>query len=305
MSVDGLCRNCGGSTWRVRYRFADAGKTINECRQCGLMVLNPLPGEAELKSVYNENYFANEHLIQTDVSGIYGYFDYISERINKQRGYQKICRKLKQYSASEGQQPRSLLDFGCGLGFFLDAAFDYGFDVHGIEFNRWALEYIHKRYAYPVASFDERHRLPRQYNVVVLFDVIEHLLDPFAFIAQLPSMVADDGVVAISTMDSRSLVSRIMGKRLEDFRRVSEHVYFFSRVHLVEMLKRQGFEILSTSSLGHSFQVDQLASRIAVSLPSVGRPLKALLRLFPFANSRSVYVNPRTKFIVYARKRAG
>jgi cyclopropane fatty-acyl-phospholipid synthase-like methyltransferase len=296
------CRNCGGTNWRVKYRFSSVAKTIKQCGVCRLMVLDPLPTEADLKSVYNETYFANDQLVRYDVSKIYGYVDYISERINKQRGYQRICTKLKQYVRTTSPKP-TLLDFGCGLGFFLDAAFDYGFALQGIEFNRWALDYVRSRYAYPVAGFEMLTQLKQRFDVVVLFDVIEHLLDPFEFVAQLREAVADDGVIAVSTMDSLSLVSRMMGPRLEDFRRIREHVYFFSRSNLTDLLRRHGFEILEVSSLGHSFQVEQLVARITSALPSVGAPLSLLLKLFPFARGHSVYLNPRTKFIVYARKR--
>lgn len=265
------------------------------------MVLDPMPTEAELHAVYNEGYFENEDLTQADPSGVYGYVDYISERINKQAGYRHICERLQQY-ARPARKPARLLDYGCGLGFFLDAAYDHGFEVEGVEFNEYAREYIRKRYRYPVfgpGEIDARER----YDVITMFDVIEHLHEPFDTIRQLRGMLNDNGVLLLLTMDCTSVTSRLLGKRLEDFRRIREHLYFFDRANLSSILEKHGFEVLRTESIGHNFEFKLLASRTRAALPALGAPFEWFLKVFPFLERRSIYVNPRTKFIAYARKR--
>jgi 2-polyprenyl-3-methyl-5-hydroxy-6-metoxy-1,4-benzoquinol methylase len=294
------CRNCGATENIARYEFPEHHKVIRECRRCRLMVLDPMPTPAELHSVYNQDYFENENLTQTDPSRVYGYVDYISERINKQKGYRAICDRLQAY-VNPARKPPRLLDYGCGLGFFLDAAYDRGFDVEGVEFNGYAIDYIRKRYRYPVFLPEE---LPpgMRYDAITMFDVIEHLHEPFDAIRQMRDLLVPGGVLLLLTMDSTSLTSRLLGKRLEDFRRIREHLYFFDRGNLSSILEKQGFEVLATESIGHSFEFRLLASRLRATLPAIGAPLEWLLRLFPFLSRRSIYVNPRTKFIAYARK---
>jgi 2-polyprenyl-3-methyl-5-hydroxy-6-metoxy-1,4-benzoquinol methylase len=297
------CRHCGARRSRVRYTFADHDKVIRECRSCHLMVLDPMPSEDELSAVYNEGYFDNEQLTQADPSRMYGYVDYISERINKQRGYRAICERVRELLLCEFARPR-LLDYGCGLGFFLDAAYEYGFDVEGVEFNRYALNYIRKRYRYP-AHGPEEPTGQLSWDVITMFDVIEHLRDPFAMLDTAHRLLVPDGLLVLSTMDSTSLTSRLMGKRLEDFRRIREHLFFFDRANLASILGKHGFDVLRSESLGHSFELRLLASRLRATVGIIGVPMQLLLRVFPFMNGWSVYVNPRTKFIVYARKRGG
>lgn len=296
------CANCGGHTGTAKYVFAAVGKSIVECRNCRLMALDPMPNEEDLKSVYTQEYFGNQGLLDGDVSKVYGYVDYVSERINKQRAYVQICRRLQRY-ANTGQGRRSLLDLGCGLGFFLDTAFEAGFDVHGVEFNRFAIEYMRQRYAFSAESFDTFLTGERRFDVITMLDVIEHLRDPFGCLDLIHSRLNSGGVVAVSTMDSTSVVSRLMGKRLEDFRRVSEHLYFFSRANLASIMSKHGFDVLDTESKGHSFEVRHLASRIRATLPGAGAPLEWAVRLLPFVGRMNLYFNPRTKFILYARKR--
>jgi 2-polyprenyl-3-methyl-5-hydroxy-6-metoxy-1,4-benzoquinol methylase len=266
------------------------------------MVLDPLPSEADLRQVYNDGYFENEQLTQADASGVFGYVDYIAERINKQKGYQAICETIRRFLTPVHSPPR-LLDYGCGLGFFLDTAFDHGLDVTGIEFNDYAINYIRKRYQYSVSSPGQADRV-RRYDVITLFDVIEHLREPFETLRQLGGQLEEGGLLVVSTMDSTSLVSRLLGKRLEDFRRIREHLFFFDRANLSAILRKHGFEVLKVVSKGHSFELRLLATRIRAVLPLVGVPMCWFIRQFPRIGAWSIYLDPRTKFIVYARKRA-
>ena len=294
------CAHCGSRRSRVRYSFADVDKVIRECAACHLMVLDPFPSEEELHAVYNEGYFENDQLTKSDVSHVYGYVDYISERINKQRNYTPLCRTLRGLVFPASAPPR-LLDYGCGLGFFLDTAFEAGFEPNGVEFNDYALDYIHHRYAYRAVHFRDLDPTER-YDVVTMFDVIEHLRDPIGTIASIRGLLADNGVLVMTTMDSTSFVSRIMGKRLEDFRRISEHLFFFSRSNLASILIKEKFQILKVASHGHSFELRLLALRLRTVLPVVGVPLLGLIKLLPFLGRWSLYLDPRTKFIIYARK---
>jgi len=300
--TDFQCRNCSATRSAVRYKFSGTEKVIRECAACRLMVLDPLPTEEELKAVYNDGYFDNAALTDVDVTRVYGYVDYIAERIHKQRGYSDICGRLEHLVMKIPEGAPRLLDYGCGLGFFLDSAFDRGFDVHGLEFNHYAIEYIRKRYAYPV-SHSSSFAPDRPYDVVTMFDVIEHLQDPFEGLESARDMLVDNGILVVATIDSTSVTSRLMGKRLEDFRRISEHLFFFSRSNLTSILRRYGFDVLETSSLGHSFEIRLLAVRLRSVLPVIGAPMVWLLKLLPFVGGWSIYLNPRTKFIVYARKR--
>jgi SAM-dependent methyltransferase len=296
------CRSCGSTRSVVRYAFTGVDKVIRECAACTLMALDPLPKEDELQAVYNDGYFDNAALTEGDVTRVYGYVDYIAERIHKQQGYAEICGVLKRLVIPGSEGPPRLLDYGCGLGFFLDSAFDGGFEPHGLEFNRYAIDYIRRRYAYPV--FHSREFSPRgTFDVVTLFDVIEHLREPFTVLDEIHRMLSENGVVAISTMDSKSVTSRLLGKRLEDFRRISEHLFFFSRANLSTILRRHGFEVIATSSLGHSFEIRLLAVRLRSTLPLIGVPMTWLVALLPFVGRWTIHLDPRTKFIAYARKR--
>lgn len=267
------------------------------------MVIDPLPSIDDIKSVYDEHYFNNPNIIKQDVEGIYGYNDYTGERINKQYGFKKVCQKIQLYM-KERTKPVKLLDLGCGLGHFLDSAYDFGYLVHGVEFNKYAIDYIRNRYTYKIIPYEDFTKMDEKFDVITLFDVIEHLQDPFETLDRLYNSINNDGLLIISTMDSYSCTSRLLGLRLEDFRRIREHIYFFSRKNLTILLEKLGFEVLEVASQGHTFEMKHLCERIKNSLPLAGNILAFILKIFPGLGNMNIYIDPHTKMIIYARKKA-
>lgn len=298
------CFNCGSHSSKIKYHFKEDQKKIIQCASCGIMVLDPFPTEEALKSVYNDLYFNNDKLVEnsSSTSNIYGYSDYIAERINKQRGYNHILEKTRSLMIASAAPP-PLLDYGCGLGFFIDSAYDYGFDPNGVEFNPYAIDYIRRRYSYKVFKNEEFGASEKKYDVVTLFDVIEHVRDPLQLINDARTKLNDNGLLILTTMDSESIVSKMIGSHLKDFRRTSEHIYFFSRKNLPSLMMRYGFEILEIASHGHSFELNHLVKRVNTSFPAIACVFSPLLKIFPFLGRINIYVNPFTKFILYARKR--
>ena len=296
------CLNCGSMSWKEKYTFKHTNKKILECQNCHLMVVSPFPSRDELNDIYNENYFNNTKLLEPNTSGIYGYVDYVSERINKQYGYKIICEKINKYLIDEMNSPK-ILDFGCGLGHFIDVAFDYGYSTNGVEFNQYAIDYINNRYRYHVESFDDFNWADNKFDVITAFDVIEHLREPLNIINKFNAALNTNGLLIISTTDSKSLVSRIIGQKLEDFRRLGEHIYFFSRKNLSDILIKHGFNILEIKSHGHTFELAHLINRIQAPFPLFGLLLSSVLRPFPLLQKMNIYLNPRTKMVIYAQKK--
>lgn len=272
------------------------------------MWLHPMPTLDDLRRVYGDGYFSNAGLLQRAEAHIYGYVDYIAERINKQYGYRALVADTKAALAGEGkllagEKPR-WMDVGCGFGYLLDVAFDGGFAVSGLEFNRHAVEYVRSKYTYDVREGTIADMPPgARYHVISLLDVIEHLRDPFSDLRRLRSCIHDGGRLLVLTMDSDSLVSRFLGKRLEDFRRIREHLFFFSRRSLSAVLEACGWEVVQIESIGHTFEIEMLLDRLASMAPRLARVLRAMVRP-RWLLKANVYVNPRTKVLVTARPRA-
>jgi len=298
------CPYCASAGAKIRYAFHECA--IVRCNSCELMWLYPMPSPDQLSEVYANEYFSNKGFLQGNNNlEIWGYTDYIAERINKQYQYQKLVRNsknilLEQRGANHVGGNR-WLDVGCGLGYLLDVAFDEGFAVSGVEYNHSAVEYIHSKYVYDVRHGDINDvKFDKLFDVISAIDVIEHLRDPFEVVRKMRQIIKEDGLLILGTMDSDSTVSRIFGKRLEDFRRIREHLFFFSRKTLADVLNRNGFDVIKIEYVGHTFQIRALLDRVNLMIPGIGNFLKMLIRP-AWLLEANFYLNPRTKILIFAK----
>ena len=295
------CPNCRCEQATVHYDFGP--EQIVRCSACGLLYLHPWPSPEETQAVYGDSYFENEAFMTGRQNALFGYADYVAERFNKQVQYAAIARAIRaELRHVDGRLPR-LLEVGCGFGYFLDVAFEERFEVMGLEFNRYAVERLRRKYAFPIiaGALETAELEAAGLDAAVLFDVIEHLRDPFAALDRLHTALTPRGVLVLTTVDADSLVSRLLGKRLEDFRRTREHLIFFGRQTIRQVLEQHGFEVTAIRSIGHTFELAFLIERLML----YNRPLFGALRRAVVGlglGGRQIYFNPGTKMIVFARR---
>src|SRR5205823_1277159 len=93
------------------------------------------------------------------------------------------------------------LDVGSGAGVSIAAAAKFGFDVHGIEPSRHAVALSRSRFDLPVTQglLGVDDELPRDYGMLSLWDVIEHVSDPVALVRTCNQHMATGGVLVLET----------------------------------------------------------------------------------------------------------
>jgi 2-polyprenyl-3-methyl-5-hydroxy-6-metoxy-1,4-benzoquinol methylase len=189
-----------------------------------------------------------------------------------------------------------LLDVGCHVGTFLTLAQQSGFEVAGVEPSRWGAEIANSRIDGKVhCGAIEDAPLPEGgYDVITLWDVIEHLPDPALDIRAIHSALRPGGIFAVSTMDVEAF-----GKRWPWYMQM--HLVYFSRQTLCEMLRREGFQIAEVSTHVRRVRLTYLASRLDAYSPTVGRLASGVLSRIGLAE-RTVGVSFGDIFTVIARK---
>src|SRR5690606_16974741 len=82
----------------------------------------------------------------------------------------------------------------------------------------------------------------KKYDVVCMFDCIEHLAMPQKFIEKISSVMRSGGHLSITTGDIGTMVPKIRGKK---WRLVHPptHVHYFSFDSLKALLEKNGFKI--------------------------------------------------------------
>lgn len=202
------------------------GRTVVECLDCGLRALNPMPTIEELITINEET--------------VHPFFNAALEDEETYRAY--FARKLD--DLQRDQPSGRLLDVGCGAGFFLDAARARGYDVQGVDLSPVPVAYARETLGLEVAlgSLYDYRAPSDSFDVVTIFQTIEHDPDPAALSSELFRILAPGGLLMVTTPAADGFVARVMGSRWFGYRNV-EHVSFFTRRSLRHALEQAGFAI--------------------------------------------------------------
>jgi len=284
----GTVRQGESGDWRAfRCTYSGYGRhhTIVQCQRCGLVYTDPRPDGHDIV----ETYQAVEDPL------------YLEERAGRVLTFEHHLKPLERLTGPPNHRP--LLDVGCYTGVFVEIAAHHGWDAWGMEPSRWAVEQARAQGLHVVQGTLETVALPEEtFDVVTMWDVIEHLPDPRGALEQVYRLLKPGGWVVVHTIDIESLFARLMGAHWPWL--MEMHIYYFSRRTLRRMLEQCGFRVLSDRPQGRYLRLGYLMSRVGALMPAVGRPAEWLvtrLRLRRVA----VPVNLGDLFTAYARKGGG
>ena len=151
----------------------------------------------------------------------------------------------------EGKRGR-LLDVGCGLGYFVKRAGDVpGWEAHGYEISPQAVAFARQTLGLTtvVCGKVETSGLPPgSFDVITLWDVIEHIPDPDPLLSYLHGLLAEDGLLCMHTPNAviqvpkAKLKRRLLGMTPDaHYLEARDHVNLYTATSLARVLARSGF----------------------------------------------------------------
>ena len=188
------------------------------------------------------------------VPELYAYYDKYSN-LGKEEAFDPItsarCQDLLRWFSRFGIG-REVLDVGCGLGQFVEVANRSGWIAEGLELSREAVDFArHQGLAVRELDFLSAAIKPNSYDVVTLFEVIEHVPNPAAFLHRAGEVVRPGGLVYLTTPNFASLDRFLLGRNWEIIHR--EHLTYFTPRTLRALVKKTNrFEILHLET-SHAF----------------------------------------------------
>ncbi len=226
------CDNCGSSKFATLCEWNDLSRVV-QCDRCGLQFVNPMPNKEFLDQLYRKDGEESPY-----------YRNYILERTNRRNSYNKqYHRRLKlieKYSQGKGK----LLDIGCGGGFFLKTAEERGWEPHGIDIVPGFVEFARDELQLKnvnCRSLEELEYKKHFFDVIVLWDLIEHLPHPSNFLKTLNQLLRPDGLLVIWTPNARN--SAWLKENWFGYQPL-QHLYFFSPGTLNRTLQSTGFRVV-------------------------------------------------------------
>ncbi len=254
------CEFCGCSNFAI-FQTKDTYNII-KCNNCGLICLDYDLSSEHLHNIYAEQYFKNEN----GTWKTRGYPNYFTMEDALRKTFRKRIKNILKIIPGG-----NLLDIGCGPGFFLDEAKKY-FNVKGVEISKFASSYAKNNLNINIINkpFDLCDFKTDAFNVVTMWDAIEHLIHPKDDINEIYRILKPDGLIVIQTGDIESLFRKLTGKRWHLYN-VPEHLYFFSKNILLNLLIESKFAIKKVSYDWSFYSVAHIFDRlIRIFLPSKG-----------------------------------
>ena len=232
------CYLCGRQ--RTKPAFEKLGWTILRCGNCGLFRLQFKDSYQNfIRNYYDKGFF-------TGSTKRAGYFSYEGDRKAEDKNMHEYLQGIRRFK-TKGK----LLDIGCATGLFMLKAQEAGFDVSGVDVSEYAISIAKKRFGSKVkhSSIEQVRYQIANFDVVTLFDVIEHMENPKRVLRKLNGLLKNDGILVVNTGDSDSLLVRMQGKDWHFFI-PPQHFFYFSIKTLTTLLHQAGFRVLAIDRKG-------------------------------------------------------
>lgn len=156
--------------------------------------------------------------------------------------------------AENFRQTGSLLEVGCGFGFFLNEARLHGWSVTGVEIAQDEAAWGRDHFELSIVSvLDDMQLHEQQFDVVVLWDVIEHIPDVIPVLKRCYKLIRPGGVLVLKTPNADGLrmqpawwswVYLQFYWQLIYPANPLEHVYHFTPSLLSKTLQEHNFNVL-------------------------------------------------------------
>lgn len=237
------CEICKGQSFRklfnvsdFRLKTTDKIFSLEQCQDCGHVVLTPKPNENQLNSYYpNAFYCSSKRSV----------LDHINHKVVLDRIARNVMRG-------------KLLDIGCGSGEFLKAAAEYGYEVYGQEVSSEAARLARENHGKVIfnknlldCKFESDY-----FDVITLWHVAEHIHDVNAYLNEIYRILKPKGLLSIEVPNFNCIERKIF-KNYSLCIDAPRHLRHFTKETLKKILIDSGFECEINN--GWSFLVSPLS----------------------------------------------
>jgi 2-polyprenyl-3-methyl-5-hydroxy-6-metoxy-1,4-benzoquinol methylase len=233
------CNLCGSDQNQLFFEIADywlerenIKATFVQCEQCGLVFQNPQPDAQEIAAHYPAEY------------------EVYSDRPNEKRRLKvNFGLNRRRKFVLDYKQNGRLLDVGCASGSFLLWMKEKGdWKLNGVEFNGKAAQTARDKGLNVFTGSLEEAQFPQAYfDVITLWDVLEHLGDPSAALGEIFRILHSEGILILRLPNLESIDARIFGKYWAGFDS-PRHLFVFNIKTIQGMLVKKGFSVIKMNT---------------------------------------------------------
>lgn len=203
------------------------------CRHCGLIYLNPRPDRTEIGQYYPDEYAPYFRAIEDEPSWW--------QRFNRRLAMRKRLRLVQKRLP----QPGRVLDVGCATGTFLTTLRAHGWKAQGVELSHYAAEYARQRHGLDVSTGElaDAHLPDAQFDLVILWDVLEHVHQPRATLLEAARVAKSSGTLLLVLPNPHSIDARLFGQYWAGWD-TPRHLYIYTEPVIRRLLHETGWQMV-------------------------------------------------------------
>jgi len=176
------CPICNGLPGQASFPYSTLYNNNHfdyiKCKECNSVYVDPIPDSETFSLMYDKSNYHDKHYQDCDLAE-----------------YKTSVKLLKIY-IKDGS---TVLDYGCGLGLFLNTLKGEGLKPIGVEFDKSAADFVHKKSKCRVFTIDEfeENISKNVYDCVHFGDVLEHLPNPGQVLEDALKQLKREGVLFV------------------------------------------------------------------------------------------------------------
>ena len=251
------CNNCDGRDFKPFLQLPYAGTTdeyqasafrangekLVKCKNCELVFVHPFThADVEIVDGYSN---AVDH-------------EYVSQIDYRIKTFEKCMDTVEMVTSRTSGR---ILDLGAAAGAFVKVAKDRGWESHGVEpcgfLTRWAMEKLSLENMHTGTL--ENSDVSGSFDIITMWDVLEHVPDPSNTISMAKKLLNDDGYIVTNLPDISALLPRLMGSRWPFY--ASCHLYYYTPKTIDYLMEKHGFKRVFKSPHWQELSLGYLAYR--------------------------------------------
>ena len=240
-----VCYLCGNPRYVEHYRVThfDFPFVFQQCQTCGLIKQTPMPNEAFFDWFFNSDVFFSSK--KTGKGYIWGYYDYFADEPYRLATSQWRFKRLRTWFDQKGQ-PLDIMKIGPATGTMLHVAKQQGHRVLGCDVSNRFAEYARTTYGVEIehGRFEQKG-YDGQFDMVLLFNVIENVPNQVEFLEAVRRALKDDGLFIFNYVNMwNNLVATLQKSKYFIYR--PPICYAYTRPVMEQIMDKFGFDILAT-----------------------------------------------------------
>ncbi len=210
--------------------FQNYHNVLIECVKCGHITAKEMPTNAELKKLYQEEYFFGME-----------YFDYKADRPALEKNFIRRINRLNKRAIDDHF---NIIEIGSAYGYFLNLVKDKVKSHIGFEVSEDGVNYSNEKLKLNTTTDDfMQHKFKKNsIDTVFLWDVMEHLTQPEKYVKKISEILKPGGRIVFTTGDIGKALPRA---RKDKWRMIHPptHVHYFTANSAKQMLEKHGLKV--------------------------------------------------------------